>query len=554
MANKSLFGSSPAGKSVPVADATNEAGGRAHKLAPRALLAQVACTGTFNKTFYNDGDDQLQLIRQAADQCSPEFVAKCAIYSRQNGGMKDMPAALAVMLSKADPVLLDRVFDRVLDNGKQIRNFVQMVRSGLLGRKSLGSGPKRLIRRWIANRSHRALLRASVGNSPSLADVIRLVHPKAVSEEQKALIGWIVGKEFDAEKLPQVVKDYLRFKGGDTTGPLPDVDFRMLTGLPLTAEQWAEIALKGGWHQTRMNLNSYAKQGVFGVSDEVVMRLAALDTKRPIIDAIAAKLADAETIKKARVFPYQLLAAYLNVDETVPFKVKDALQDAMEIAVQNVPSLETQVHVIVDTSGSMRSPVTGHRAGATTKIQCLDVAALIGAVMLRQNPGSTILPVDTQVHSRCKLNPRDSIMTNATVLKKFGGGGTDLSAGLHYLNASKAKGQLIVIVSDCESWMDSSGGTRGDRYYSYRRSGGTGVMNEFRAYEARNPGAKLVNIDLQPYSTVQAPDAPGSVMNVGGFSDAVFDQVAKFLRGEEEQDWVSTIEAINLDAEGATAS
>ena len=550
MANSTVFDSASSGKRVPAATATNEAGGRAYQLEPRALLAQVACTGTFNKTFYADGVDQLQLIRQAADQCSPDFVAKCAIYARQSGHMKDMPAALAVMLSKADPVLLSKVFDRVIDNGKQVRNFVQMVRSGALGRKSLGSGPKRLIRRWIASRSHRALLRASVGTKPSLADVIRLVHAKPANEEQKALLGYLVGKEFDAEKLPQVVKDYLRFKSGDVTGPIPDVDFRMLTGLPLTAEHWAEIALKGGWHQTRMNLNSYTKQGVFGLEKDAISRLARLTDEQPIEDILAAKLADAEVIKKAKVFPYQLLAAFLNVEAEVPFKLKDALQTAMEIAVENVPSLETQVHVIVDTSGSMGCSITGDRRGASSKMTCVNVAALIGSVILRKNPGSTILPVDTQVHTGCQLNPRDSIMTNADKLAKFGGGGTDLSAGLHYLNAIKATGGLIVIVSDNESWMDDNG-ARGDRY---RRSSGTGCMNEFRAYEARNPGAKMVCIDLQPYGTTQAPDAPGSVLNIGGFSDAVFAQIAKFLRGEEEQDWVSTIEAVELDAGGASPS
>jgi 60 kDa SS-A/Ro ribonucleoprotein len=543
MASKSVFGSTVPGRSVPATDTTNEAGGRAYALPPRHVLAQLACTGTFNKTYYGEGKDQLQLIRENADQCSPEFIAKCAIYARQSGHMKDMPAALAVMLSKADPKLFDRCFDAILDNGKQIRNFVQMVRSGLLGRKSLGSGPKRLVRRWIAQRSDRALFRASVGNDPSLADVIRLVHPKARDEAQKALLGYIVGKEFDAEKLPQGVKDYLRFKSGDTTGPLPDVDFRMLTGLDLSPEQWAEVALKGGWHQTRINLNSYLKQGVFGLEKDAVARLAALTEVRDVVDALAARLKDPEEIKRAKAFPYQLLAAYKHTDETLPFKLREALQDAMEIAVENVPTLGTKVNVIVDVSGSMGQSVTGHRGGASSKVRCVDVAGLVGAVMLRKNPGSTILPVDTAVHERAQFNPRDSIMTNAQKLASYGGGGTDLSAGLHYLNATKAEGQLIVIVSDCESWMDDNG-ARGDRY---RRSRGSGCMVEFREYEARNPGAKMVCIDIQPYGTTQAPDAPNSIMNVGGFSDDVFNQITKFVTGEMGPDhWIGEIERVDI--------
>ena len=56
--------------------------------------------------------------------------------------MKDMPAALAATLAVWDTALLAQVFGRVIDNGKMLRNFVQIVRSGAMGRKSLGSAPR----------------------------------------------------------------------------------------------------------------------------------------------------------------------------------------------------------------------------------------------------------------------------------------------------------------------------------------------------------------------------------------------------------------------------
>jgi hypothetical protein len=39
--------------------------------------------------------------------------------------------------------------------------------------------------------------------------------------------------------------------------------------------------------------------------------------------------------------------------------------------------VDGKVYVFPDTSGSMQSPVTGHRTGATTHVTCLDVAALV---------------------------------------------------------------------------------------------------------------------------------------------------------------------------------
>jgi 60 kDa SS-A/Ro ribonucleoprotein len=545
VANKATFGSATKGRAIPATDTKNKAGGTAYGFGPQHALAQLAVTGTFNETFYGSGVDQLEGIRVAADQCSPEFVAKAAIYARQKGGMKDMPAALMAMLSKADTRLFDIAFERVIDNGKQIRNLVQMIRCGAFGRKSLSGAPKRLIRKWIKTRSSKALFRASVGNDPSIADVIRLVHPKPVDAEQKALIGYILGRDYDADALPEFLKQYEAFKRGETA-ELPDVEFRMLTSLPLTDAHWAEIALRGQWAQTRMNLNSYAKHGVFEIDG--------------MTSAIAAKLADPAEVRGARAFPYQLLAAYLNTgpqpggyyshwgsvssepEIKVPQKVRNALQDAMEIATEHVPSFGVPTHVIVDVSGSMHSPITGARKGATSKVRCVDVAGLVASCVLRKNEDSLVIPVDTRVHSAGMLNSRDTVMTNAEKLAELGGGGTHLGEAMCHLNRKKVKGGLIIIVSDNMSWRETASGYRGH---------GSQTMTEFRKFQARNPGAKLVCIDLQPYTTTQAPDEPGSVMNIGGFSDSIWDVIAKFVQGEitDAEAWVSEIESIELLAQ-----
>ena len=104
-----------------------------------------------------------------------------------------------------------------------------------------------------------------------------------------------------------------------------------------------------------------------------------------------------------------------------------------------------------------------------------------------------------------------------------------------------------MILSDNESWVDSDGNAA--RSWGYRR--GTGTVTEFRKFQQHSPNCKLVNVDIQPYGTTQVPDAPSEVMNIGGFSDNVFETIGKFLRGETGADahvWVREIEAINLDA------
>src|SRR5258708_27521591 len=91
--------------------------------------------------------------------------------------MKDMPAFLAAFLASKDVKLLSAIFPRVVDNGKMLRTFVQIVRSGVVGRKSFGSAPQRLLRGWFSSRSPDVVFRSSIGDDPSLADVIKMIRP-----------------------------------------------------------------------------------------------------------------------------------------------------------------------------------------------------------------------------------------------------------------------------------------------------------------------------------------------------------------------------------------
>ena len=72
------------------------------------------------------------------------------------------------------------------------------------------------------------------------------------------------------------------------------------------------------------------------------------------------------------------------------------------------------------------------------------------------------------------------------------------------------------------------------------RAGATATMREWERLKNRNPGAKLVCVDIQPYGTSQAPQGRAEILIVGGFSDAVFDTVARFVSGET-RDWVDIV-------------
>jgi 60 kDa SS-A/Ro ribonucleoprotein len=522
MANKTLF-KSLIGKLMPATDALNEEHAPAYALSPKHQLAQYAATGCLNTTFYASADEQLAKVLELCAEIDPEFIARTAVFCRERGFMKDMPALLCALLSVKDRALLNVVFPRVIDNAKMLRNFVQIMRSGAVGRKSLGSAPKRLVREWLDAHDPATLFTANVGQDPSLTDIVKMVHPKPKDAEREALFGYFIGRDHAVDALPDIVRTFEAFKKGEPgqKGDVPDVPFQMLTALVLGTAEWTAIAHRAPWQMTRMNLNTFARHGVFG--------------QPGMPELIADRLRDPAKIAKARVFPYQLMVAYTmaNANANIPKEICDALQDAMEIAIANVPAIAGKVYVCPDVSGSMSSPVTGFRKGATTAVRCIDIAALVAAAVLRKNQRAEVLPFEDKV-VKVNLNSRDSVMTNAARLAAVGGGGTNCSAPLALLNRRRAMGDLVIFISDYESWVDVVAGR------------GTATMREWNVFKQRNSNARLACIDVQPYRTVQAVERD-DILNVGGFSDQVFEVISEFAQGELNADhWIGVIESVTL--------
>ncbi|TFW27761.1 vWA domain-containing protein [Massilia horti] len=517
MANANLFQSLKS-KLLPATDTMNAEFAPAYALSPKQQLAQYAATGCLNATYYASAQAQLDTVLALGKEVDARFIAQTAIYCRERGYMKDMPALLAAVLASKGAAELTPAFGRVIDNGKMLRNFVQIIRSGATGRKSLGTRPKKLVQAWLNNASEKALLSAAVGDNPSLADVVKMVHPKPAEAWREAFFAWLIGKPYNAANLPPAVKAFEAYKQ-DRSQPLPDVPFQMLTALDLQTADWAQIARQGGWQMVRMNLNTFARHGVYELPG--------------MTEAIAAKLRDPAAIAKAKVFPYQLLSACQSAGDNVPFAIREALQDALEIALANVPALEGKVVVCPDVSGSMRWPVSGYRTGATTAVRCVDVAALVAAAILRKNEDAVVLPFEVDV-VKLGLNPRDTVLTNAQKLASIGGGGTNCSAPLAAMNKKRMQADLVVFVSDNESWIDAT------------RHGATATMREWAVFKQRNPDAKLVCIDVTPNATTQAKESK-DVLNIGGFSDDVFNIIAAFAAGQlGAAQWVGEIESITI--------
>lgn len=511
MATSSVFSSRRT--QVRPADTKNAAGGAAYTLGVKEALARYAVTNTFGGTFYASAENQLRDLQNMITQVDDEFIAALAVYSRKAAHMKDMPAFLLSALSVRSPSLLKAVFPLVADNAKMVKNFVQILRSGTTGRRSLGTVPKRLVQRWLRDRTSQQLINDSVGGNPSLVDLLKMVHPRPADKHQEALFGVLLGRQVESEALPAEWHALKAFHRGETNTP-PNVSFQLLTGQPLENAQWTEIAKNAPWQMTRINLNTFLRHGVFDSPDMVRM--------------VAQRLSSAEQNRKARVLPYQLLSAYANVDDGMPRAIVSALHDAMEIACENVPSWPGKKLVIaVDVSGSMKNSVTGSRAGATSKVRCVDAAALMASALLRKNPDAHIVCFEGRVRT-CHLEPRDTVMTNAMKMAALAGGSTECGVAMSLIKDKYPDADLVVFVSDNESWRQYG-------HQSRFQSSGTDLSTQWASYRRKNASAKMVLLDVTPTMDSQNY-TQDRVLNIAGFSDAVFTALDGFLmhdaRGE----------------------
>lgn len=523
----------------------NASGGRAFKLSSEEGLAKIICVGILgDKMALVDEKTMIDAIKEHLDSSREEFVAKLAIYAKKEAKMKDVSAYLLAYLasihSKYGPV----VFSEIISDISMLKKFMKFVRDGKTSRKSFGSTYKNLIRNWLESRSDLQLFRESVGNDPSLEDIIRMVHPKPKSQSRDALYSYFLGNISNknvstSEKghfLPQEIKDYLVFcqnpiaYGGDD-GKIPNTNIMMVMSHSLSPKQWESVAMQMTFNQLIKNLSVLIDRDVFSNND--------------VLLHVYQKLSSPEEATKSNQLPYTIAMAinqirlkangnsrYFYTQQVygdVYQLLIDGLENALRNSFKNVPTFDANIALCIDVSGSMQDLISS-KSIATY----LDAASVLALSFLTKNPKTTILPFCTRVHDKHGIDANKSFSENVQILKSFAGGGTYCSAPINYIIKTAHNDEpydLIIMISDNQSWEQ----------LHRSASNNTPVQKEFDKYKKINPNVKLVNIDISPYANSQAKSSD-SIMLVSGFNDSIFKALKDYLPNSENPNyWVSHI-------------
>jgi 60 kDa SS-A/Ro ribonucleoprotein len=234
---------------------------------------------------------------------------------------------------------------------------------------------------------------------------------------------------------------------------------------------------------------------------------------------VAARLADKDRVRAARLHPIQLLLALKvyalghglrgGLAWTPAPEVLDALDAAFEASFAEIVPTGQRILVAVDVSGSMH----GSRCAGSPALACLDAAGAVAMQVLRTEKGAQLIAFDTQAHEP-GLSRRQRLDDVVASLRRWQGG-TDVAQPVLYALERKLAVDAFVVVTDNETWAG--------------REHPVQALGRYRA--AVNPQAKIavLAVAANPGSVVHEDDA--LAFGASGFDAAVPTLLADFLRG-----------------------
>jgi 60 kDa SS-A/Ro ribonucleoprotein len=286
----------------------------------------------------------------------------------------------------------------------------------------------------------------------------------------------------------------------------------------LKGESWKELILskKIGYFALLRNLRNILQQ--------------APDMVQPACEL----LVDVKLIEKSRVLPFRFITAMTEIgmlvndskiDQANLKRVIMAINQGVDLSLQNVPKFDGKTLIALDVSGSMTSTAINSKhpsQKSTSVVSCAEIGGLFAAILAKNNMNADLMTFDSDARY-ISINPLDSTLTIQKGLN-FRGGGTDFNC--IFRSANKAYDRVIIL-SDMQGWID----------------GGTPYHNEFKAYKKRSgSNPYLYSFDLCGYGSSMFPE--NKVCTIAGYSDKAFDLIK--TTEQDKNALINEIEMIQL--------
>ncbi len=461
----------------------NMAGGEAYLQTPELELVSILLTSFANDQFYKSANDTFETLKNLIGRCDKKFVAQAAIYARTQFGMRSITHVVASELAKyiSKEKWAKDFYSAIVyrpDDMMEILSY-HTSKNG----KITNSMKKGLARAFDKFDRYALAKYRGEGKGFKLIDVVNLVHPKPGEKNKEAIEALVKGelKSFDTWETE------LSKAGQVATSDEEKQEFKKDVWIKLIREK------KIGYFALLRNLRNIIEQAP------------------DIIQEAIETLTNEAVIKKSLVLPFRFITAYEALqglsDGKIVRTVLMALNNAVDISVNNVPKFDGETLVVLDESGSM--------AGKPAVI-----GGLFASVLVKVN-NADMITFDTDARYR-NVNPMDSTITIANSLT-FAGGGTNFHSIFQIANK---KYDRIIILSDMQGWI-----------------GHESPVKEYNNYKTVTGATPYIySFDLNSYGSMQFPEQ--NVFCLAGFSDKIFD-IMKLLE-EDKNALVNKIKSVEF--------
>ena len=486
------------------APARNHENAPAYPLTAAQELYAAVATAALSDQFYERADARLARLRALVAHNEPLFVARLAVYAREQLYLRSVPLVLAVELARVHrgDSLVSRLVARVVQRADEIPELLACyaLANGRTGTKTLGRLSKQVQRGLaLAFNKFDAYQLAKYdrdGSAVRLRDALFLVHPTPRNAAQQAVFNQLVAGTLP---VPYTWETELS-AAGQVAYPSPTERQAALT------RTWEALVASGrlGYMALLRNLRNLLEANV---NDEALTQAVAT-------------LADLGQVARARQLPFRFLAAYrevlaLDAGRTAP--VLAALEAAIGGSARNLRGFgpATRVVVACDVSGSMQKPISPR-----SKVLLYDVGLVLG-MLLQSRCQHVVTGIFGNTWKRISL-PQGPVLRNVQELYRREGEvgyATNGHLVVQDLRQRREVVDKVMIFTDCQLW-DSTG--RGNT-----------LAQEWAAYRTNvAPQACLYLFDLAGYGpTPLDVRAEHGVALIAGWSDKIFDVLAALETG-----------------------
>lgn len=490
---------------------TNYEGVKAFVLSPQLELYTAVATAPLTDNFYEKADAGLQRTRELVSKNNAQFVAKLAVYAREQMYLRSVPVVLTVELAKlhSGDGLVSALTARIVQRADEItellayyaianeRNSVkQLNRLSKQLQKGLAEAFNRFDEYQFAKYNRAVAVK--------LKDALFLVHPRAKDEAQQVL--------FD-----RIVKDELQ---------IPYTWEAELSGLGQQKYDSIELkqqAIKAKWEEL--------------IFSNKVGYMALLRNLRNILEAkvsndalnkVCNYLSNAAAVAKSRQLPFRFLSAYRELKELQNgnvSRVLDALEDAVLQSAANIAGYDenTKVVIAADVSGSMQTPVS-----AKSKVQRFDIALML-AMLLQGRCANVITGMFGNTWKIINV-PKKNILGNVMEFHRREGEVGYATNGYLVVEDLLERKQVVdkvMVFTDCQLWNSN---------------GNIQFADVWMQYKAVAPNAKMYLFDLAGYGNTPLNVMKDDVYLVAGWSDKIFDVLSAIESGSDALKMINAIE------------